>query len=371
MNFADFIGNAETVAVLRRMVKQERLPQTLLFAGPAGVGKATLARLLTAAINCDRTPGDICGACSNCLRILQADLTRDEFVQQFAEREKLPAAKRTENPLVVSTHPDFLIFPPDGPLRLITIEQARLLCDAAQYRPSEGRRRVFLIDHVDRANTEAANSLLKTLEEPADGLTLIITAENPYDLLPTIRSRSIPFYFGPLSPAEMERFLDVRSDVTGADRARLVGWAQGSPGRALALDPEEYAERRRAMLALLRSALGVSPFGDLVEQTDLLSRRRKERLDLLTESLYGLLQDLLHLRHGSAQPLIHEDIRADLTELAQVASFDWIESAVRKLAELDRLVRRNIQKQIALEALVVGLRGTIQGGARTRGTRRG
>jgi DNA polymerase-3 subunit delta' len=192
-------------------------------------------------------------------------------------------------------------------------------------------------------------------------LTLIITAENPYDLLPTIRSRSIPFYFGPLSPAEMERFLDARSDVTGADRKRLVGWAQGSPGRALALNPEEYANRRQAMLALLRSALGASRFGDLLEQTELLARRRKERLDLLTESLYGLLQDLLHLRHGSSQPLSHEDIRGELTELARTASFDWIEGAVGELAELDRLVRRNIQKQIALEALAVGLRGTIPG----------
>ena len=360
MKFDDFIGNAEIVKVIRRMVSEDRLPQTLLFAGPAGVGKATLARLVAAAINCDRTPGEICGECSNCLRILQADLTRDEFVQQFAEREKLPAAKRTENPLVISTHPDFLVFPPDGPLRLITIEQARLLRDAAQFRPSEGRRRIFLIDHVDRANTEAANSLLKTLEEPAEGLTLIITAENPYDLLPTIRSRSIPFYFGPLSPAEMERYLDARSDVTGADRARLVGWAQGSPGRALALDPEEYAKRRQAMLAMLRSALGASRFGDLLEQTELLARRRKERLDLLTESLYGLLQDLLHLRHGSARPLIHEDIRTELSELAKAASFEWIEDAVTQLAELDRLVRRNIQKQIALEALAVGLRGTAR-----------
>ena len=360
MNFSDFIGNSDTVAVLRRMVKEQRLPQTLLFAGPSGVGKATLARLLAAAINCDRTPGDICGACSNCLRILQADMSSEKFAQQFAEREKLPAAKRVENPLVISTHPDFLVFPPDGPLRLITIEQARFLREAARYRPSGARRRVFLIDHADRANTEAANSLLKTLEEPADALTLILTAENPFDLLPTIRSRSIPFYFAPLSSAEMERFLDARSDVGGGDRARIVGWAQGSPGRALALNPEAYGERRQAMLALLRSALGTASYGDLVAQTDRLAKRRQERLEVLTESLHGLLHDLLHLRHGSSRLLIHEDIRGELASLAQKASFEWIEGAVERLAELDELVRRNIQKQIALEALVVGLRRTMQ-----------
>lgn len=365
MKFSDFIGNTGTVGVLRRMVEKQRLPQTLLFTGPSGVGKATLARLLTAAINCDRTPGDICGGCSNCLRILQADLSREEFAQQFAEREKLPAAKRVENPLVISTHPDFLVFPPDGPLRLITIEQARLLRAAAQFRPSGARRRVFLIDHADRANTEAANSLLKTLEEPAEALTLILTAENPYDLLPTIRSRSIPFHFAPLSVAEMERFLDARSDIRTTGRARLVGWSQGSPGRALALDLEAYGERREAMLALLRSALGTASYGDLVAQTDRLAKRRQERLDLLTESLYGLLQDLLHLRHGSSRLLIHEDIRGELAPLAQTASFEWIEGAVARLAELDSLLRRNIQKQIALEALAVGLRRTMRAEAVT------
>ena len=360
MRFEDFIGNTANVTALRRMVAEQRLPQTLLFAGPAGVGKATLARLLAAAINCDRAVGDICGVCSNCLRILQADLSRDEFQQQFAERAKLPSAKRVENPLVVSTHPDFLIFPPDGPLRMITIEQARLLREAAHFHPSEGRRRIFLIDHVDRANSEAANSLLKTLEEPAEPLTLILTAENPYRLLPTIRSRSIPFYFAPLSGHEMERFFDRHPALGAADRSRLLGWAQGSPGRALTLNVDEYAERRRNMLALLKSSLGAASFADVVARTDALARKRSERLDLLTESLYSLLQDLLHLRHGSVRPLIHEDIRDQLESLSRRASFEWIEQAVRELSELDGLQRRNIQKQIALEALTVGLRQTAR-----------
>ena len=77
----------------------------------------------------------------------------------------------------------------------------RLLKERAQFKPLAGNRRVFLIDHVDRAGEQAANSLLKTLEEPPDHLILIMTAENAYDLLPTIRSRAAPFYFAPLSDA--------------------------------------------------------------------------------------------------------------------------------------------------------------------------
>src|SRR5690606_25395076 len=141
---------------------------------------------------------------------------------------------------ILSTHPDFLIFPPDGPLHIISIDQARQLRKAAQHNPSEGRRRVFHIDHADRPNDEAANSLLKTLEEPGPALTLILTSENPYEMLPTIRSRCVPFYFSPLTPHEMERYFDSREEFSQADRRRLASWSQGSPGRALGIDVEEY-----------------------------------------------------------------------------------------------------------------------------------
>lgn len=355
MPFADFIGNSVTVATLRRMVAADRLPQTLLFAGPAGVGKATLARYLAAALNCDRDDGDFCGECSSCLRTLAADLSRPEYLEQAAERAKLPAAKRNESPLIVSTHPDFLIFPPDGPLRLISIEQARQLRKAAQFAPSEGRRRVFVIDHADRANDEAANSLLKTLEEPAAALTIILTAEKPFELLPTIRSRSVPFYFSPLTSDEMERYFETRTEFSAAERRRLTGWSQGSPGRAYAMDSDEYLARRDAMLALLRTALGASSFADSAGRLEATARKSGEKIELLVEMLECLLRDLLHLRFGSGR-LINGDIREDLRELAERVEFAWVDDASKRLAELNELGRRNIQKTAALDALAVGLR---------------
>ncbi len=356
MTFSEFYGNTRAVEALRQMVKENRLPQTLLFAGPLGVGKATLARLLAAAMNCSRGPGDPCGQCSNCQRILAADLSKERFQKLFEEREKMPPAKRVENPLIVSTHPDFLIFPPDGPLQMITIEQARRLRSAAAFAPSEGKRRLFLIDHADRANVEAGNSLLKTLEEPSPSLTLILTAESPYDLLPTIRSRAVPFYFGPLSSDEMQRFFDSRAELPEVDRKCLAGWAQGSPGRAVRLNVEEYLERRDSMLTLLRAALGKASFADLIARTESLARKSQERLDVLAESLFGLLQDLLHLHLGSSDGLINEDLRRELQPLAGQVSFEWIEKAALELDELILLRWRNIQKQVALEAYAVGLR---------------
>src|ERR1051326_54789 len=190
--FENFWGNPHVTQALEQMLAQERLAQTLLFSGPEGVGKATLARRLGARLLPDPA------------RIEQDDLSRPENAETIAARERWPAEKRNEDPLLFASHPDFVTFAPAGPLRQITIPQTRLLKESAKYLPLKGRRRIFLIDHVDRANEQAANSLLKTLEEPPEHLLLIMTAENAYDLLPTIRSRAVPFQFAPLGREEME-----------------------------------------------------------------------------------------------------------------------------------------------------------------------
>jgi DNA polymerase-3 subunit delta' len=277
----------------------------------------------------------------------------------IAEREKLPANKRADAPLIVAEHPDFLTFPPDGPLRLIGVEQARQLRNAAQYNSSEGHRRVFLIDEADRANDEAANSLLKTLEEPGPQLTIILTAENPYELLPTIRSRAVPFYFSPLTVEEMRRFFDLRPDLSAADRKRLASWAQGSPGRALEIDPQEYVERRAALLGLLATSLDAAGFGQALAGAETIGRRSKDKLEIVNEILYGLLSDIVRLSHGVGE-IVNEDIRSELSALASRASFDWIAKAAEGLDDIEEFRRRNIQKQIALEAWAVRLRRTAR-----------
>ena len=338
--FENFHGNSAVAETLHAMAQQERIPQTILLDGPEGVGKATLARRFAATL------------LAGTEKIELDDLSLEPNAVIIAEREKWPADKRNDDPLLFSTHPDFVTFPPDGPLRQITIEQMRLLKERAQFKPLHGTRRVFLIDRIDRANEQAANSLLKTLEEPPDHLILILTAENPYDLLATIRSRAVPFHLGPLSNEEMRAFVSTRGL---SDPDRRMALAAGSPGLAVSMDLDVYDERRRAMLALLRVAAGRAPFGEWAKHAEAMAPRRQDKLDHFLAILYVLLEDVLLLAQGTGE-IRNIDIRRELEDLAEHVSFQWMRCAVKKTDELAELVRRNIQKSIALDAMVIELR---------------
>ena len=323
------------------MIKRERIPQTLLLSGPEGVGKATLARHFAA---------QLLGYGED--KIEQDDLSLESNATLIADREKWAADKRNEDPLVFSSHPDFLTFPPDGPLRQITIPQMRLLKERAPLKPLKGSWRVFLIDSIDRANPQAANSLLKTLEEPPPHLILIMTARNLYDLLPTIRSRAVPFQLGRLRENEMQEFLTTR----GLDQPeRRLALAEGAPGMAVSIDLEAYDRRRAAMLALLKVASGLERFDTWLKHADSIAARRSEKLEAYLEVLYALLEDVLRLSHGSIT-LRNSDIRGELQALAGRVDFEWLRRAVARVDELVELARRNIQKSIAFDALAAGLR---------------
>ncbi len=228
----------------------------------------------------------------------------------------------------------------------------RMLKERAQFKPLHGPRRVFLIDHLDRANEQAANSLLKTLEEPPDHLILIATVENMYDLLPTIRSRAIMITLSALSTQEMRDFARAHQLQDAEKRIALSG---GSPGYALSLDIAAYEKRRTAMHALLKTAAGESGFSAWMPYSESIGRSKSEKLEFHLTMLYGLLRDLMILRESGGD-IRNMDLRGELTSLANRVSTKWIIAAVKKVDEIAELLRRNIQKTIALDDLIVELR---------------
>ena len=341
--FEGFHGNQAAQETLERMIASGRIPQTLLISGPEGVGKATLARRFAQRL------------LDHPERIDADDLSLEANRAVITEREKWTSEKRSEDPLLFSTHPDFTTFCPEGPLRQISIQQMRMLRERAQRLPLKGKWKVFLIDQIDRTSQQSSDSLLKTLEEPPPHLILFATAENAYDLPPTIRSRAVQISMSPLPDSEVRAFLASRH---ATDTGKRVAYAAGSPGLALSLDLDVYEKRRGAMLALVEAASGAAQFGAWVKASESLLASKSEKLDLYFRPLYGLLEDLLAL-HAGSESIRNRDLMDRLSAVAGRVSFDWLRQAVELTDELVTLQRRNVQKGPSLDSMVVKLRASL------------
>lgn len=338
--FNDFFGNSHVAQTLAQMLEQKRIAQTILLSGPEGVGKATLARRFAAALLGDPA------------KIERDDLSLPANLEIIEQRKKWTSEKRAEDPLLFSSHPDFVTFAPEGPLRQLTMQQMRSLRARAQYKPLHGAHRVFLIDHIENANEQSANSLLKVLEEPPEHLILIATTENLYDLLPTIRSRSLILQMSRLSDEEIKEFAAARGLP---DTDLRVPLCEGSPGLAVTLNIEQFRERRALVLAALECAAGITPFSSWVEQSESFGTRKSERLDLYLKPAYAVLEDVLRQWQG-VPGMKNRDVEQRIHAISEVVTFGWIENAIRCLDELVQMVRRNIQKVPAIDGLIVNLR---------------
>src|SRR5262252_9387870 len=219
MGFAEFLGNERIVAALRGAMRSGRGPHALLFTGPRGVGKFTLARMFSQAANCERLTDDFCGDCLTCKKISLLAAPQELLEQGLVERgESADAATVERVPLILQSHPDVWALVPD-PVRLkspvarpmLRIGQLRAVQRAAYFQPM-GRRRVFILDGAETMRWDVANVFLKILEEPPGSATLILTAPSPYSLLPTIVSRCLQFHFAPLPQAAVEKVLKEKTE---------------------------------------------------------------------------------------------------------------------------------------------------------------
>ena len=362
MGFADFLGNSEVVNRLREMLARERLPQAVILAGPPGSGKYTLALMLARALNClaPTTSGglpDFCGKCANCTRIaLAADLNA-RFAEAVEAREGLRETDKKDTRILIQTHPDVLVIPPDPPQMMIKVDQVRHVIDGIYYRPAEAKERVYIF--TDSAfMKEAANSLLKVLEEPPEFATIFLLTENPGELLPTIRSRSLTFTLGALPHEEVESYLaKARADWNAKQRSLVARLSGGAVGRARSFDLETYHAARNHALTLLKTALQGRDHTELFKATETYraGAEGRDKTEQLLRALYALLEDLLFLSSGSPQLVRNTDIAGQLKQLAESADFAWIAGAADRLAEVERGMRRNLLRSLSLDAFATAL----------------
>ncbi|MGA3080404.1 MAG: DNA polymerase III subunit delta' [Terracidiphilus sp.] len=363
MGFQEFLGNSATVTRLRESVAADRFPQSLILAGPKGAGKYTLALMLAQAVNClepaetDGLP-DFCGLCSNCARIgLSANLDA-LTTEAVAAREEMRDTDKRETRILIQTHPDVLVVPPDPPQLLIKLGQVRQAIHVAYYRPPVEARRAFTIFTTSAFMKEAANSLLKLLEEPPAHTSLILLTENPQELLPTIRSRAVVHRLGALPAADLQALLARRRPLLKPqDRALSARLAEGAVGRALTLDLDLYLASRQDALILLRAALREPDFTQLFQATEKYRAGAdgQEKTINLLRALGSLVEDLLLIVAGTPSLIRNLDIEAELARLAQGVSVDWIDSAAHALAQVEQGMRRNLLRSLSLDSMAVSL----------------
>ena len=363
MGFSEFLGNEPMVAALRGVLRAERVPHAMLFTGPRGVGKFTLARMFGQAANCERLKDDFCGECSPCRHIAQLAKLPDLINQGLAERgESADAATVERTPLILQTHPDVWVLVPD-PVRLkspvarpvLRIGQLRAVQRAAYFQPM-GRRRVFILDGAETMRSDVSNVFLKILEEPPGSATLILTAPSPFNLLPTIVSRCMQFHFSPLPQAEVESILKAQGGRKPAEIKLAAQLSEGSPGLAAEMNVEAVVERRRAILRILESAARAQGFSQLFANTSQLAKDRESSFEDLLADFYGILSDLLELTAGLQSPqLRNQNLAKELEALARSVNSVWVMRAISGTDELAAGARRNLNRQLGLDALAASL----------------
>lgn len=373
-NFIEFLGNSATVESLRTAIAAGRLPHSMIIAGPSGAGKYTLALMVAMAVECQRQPRDLwsngqvlasfCGSCANCTRIATAANLEEQVDAAVAAREELRETDKKETRVLIQPHPDVLVIPPDPPQLLIKLGQVRTIIQRAHYLPAEAPKRIFILTAATMMK-EAANSILKVLEEPPETAHILILAENPGELLPTIRSRCALVRLGALPVEEIEMLLaDRRPEVLPQQRALIARLSQGAAGRALSFDLDAYIAARADAMIFLRNAAAASQDGasargtaepdhtTLFKMTETYraGAEGQQKTMAMLRAFALLLEDMLLVQAGTPELLRNTDLRAELTKLSQALPFQWIEKATQALDQVHAGMRRNLLRSLSLDS---------------------
>jgi len=320
------MGHEKAVALLEKSLRGGKLSHAYLFVGPPHVGKTTLALNLAQALNCQGEERP-CGECHQCRRI--------------AERK----------------HADVQVIGLEGRME-IGIDQIREMQHAASLKPFEGRNRVFVIDGADHLSHEAANCLLKTLEEPPPNVQLILLAVNERLLLPTVLSRCQKLELGPLPTPVIEQALSHRWGVP-VEQARVVARLScGCLGWAVATFSDErlLSERAERLTALRHLAVAgrEERFAYAARLANQFSRDRESVQEVLSLWL-GWWRDLMLIKGGCGNFITNVDQEAKLYDEAEGYRLGEIKGFAQSLQRAMEQLEQNANPRLVLEVLMLAI----------------
>ncbi len=332
--FSQIIGQERAIGFLKRAIAGERIPHAFLFTGIPGVGKTTTAVAFTQAINClEPVENEGCGRCLTCRRMISGNF------------------------------PDLLVIEPDG--QNIKIEQIRELNRRLDYRPVVGDYRVTIIKQADVMTEEAANSFLKTLEEPPLGNILILETVEPRDLLSTIVSRCQKIPFQPLSFRIIEEWLSIEMDMD-EERALLISrLSEGSLGRAINISGGNFLEERQNNLEKIIQLPTISKEQAMGIALEYAGRFRKKDSDgTINTEMYELMglwktwyRDLILMKvNGPAEFLINADFSRKLKGMSARLNIDNLIECFLILDQAQRDLSRNLNTGLMMENTCLNLK---------------
>jgi DNA polymerase-3 subunit delta' len=328
-------GNQQARARLERAALGDAISHAWLLTGPSDIGKTTLALEFARLLQCTgraSTDSDPCGTCSSCLKIAH------------------------------SSYPDVTLIEPEKGKRTLSIDAVREMIRMAALAPTEGQWRIFVIPDIERMVPAGMNALLKTLEEPAPQVILLLTSSEPETLLPTVLSRCQIVPMLPLSPDEVARALTERWQVSDTEARALAGLANGRLGWAVrAAEKPELREQRIHALEELAGLATASRDERLRRAgafgTDVESARRV--LELWT--LWW--RDVVLAAGGASHLVTSGALRAQAERLGRALGVEGAQSFLRALLDAQLALEANANPRLTMEVLALDL-PTPQGGVR-------
>ncbi len=330
----DIIGQEEIVKTLKGSIEAGRIAHAHIFSGPGGVGKMTVALAFARALLClAGTEFDGCGKCSNCQRV------------------------------ELGNHPELLVIKPKGTsVKLIQIKE---MSSGLQFGPKEGAWAVRIIDDADAMTPEAANSLLKILEEPLPGVVFILLTSRPQAILPTVLSRCQQQHFRPLSRQQLIKFMGVRNNYCQEDILRVSFLAGGSPGAALALLERDLLVRDQAVS--LAGSLAAGSINEVLSLAEEYSSG-KENLVLISDMMILWFRDiLLYNETGNGNLLVNKDRLEEIKALSKFYSVSRLMTNIETLEKAKGSLAASANIQLAAESLFLKLAGFDSGNNWQRG----